>query len=58
MHPDPFLDDRLHALNDLYVDAVNRALAEDRDDLVVRLAAEYEDDALVLMSGGELPYAA
>ena len=49
---DPFADggvvDRLHALRDHYVDAVNRAVAEDRYDLVAELVA-YPDEALAVM---------
>ena len=55
---DPLLDDRLRELHEQYVDAVNRAVAEGRDELVVQLVDDYSDDALVLMGGGELPYAA
>jgi hypothetical protein len=38
--------DRLRALHEHYVDAVNRAVAEDRYDLVAELAADYPDEAL------------
>jgi hypothetical protein len=52
---DPFADggvvDRLHALRDHYVDAVNRAIAEDRYDLVAELVADYPDEALAVMTG-------
>ena len=57
-NPDPIIEERLRALHDLYADAVNRAVAEGRDELVVQLVDDYSDDALVLMGGGELPYAA
>jgi hypothetical protein len=50
---DPFADggvvDRLHALRDHYVDAVNRAVAEDRYDLVAELVADYPDEALAVI---------
>lgn len=36
---------RLRALDDEYTAAVNYAIAEDRDDLVLELAAEYPDAA-------------
>jgi hypothetical protein len=48
--PETTLIDNLRALKDVYVDAVNRAVAEDRDDLVRTLADEYSDEAIVLMS--------
>lgn len=51
------LVDSLRDLHEQYVDAVNRAVAEERDDLVFRLADEYVDDATVLM-GRVLPTAA
>ena len=38
--------DRLRALHEHYVDAVNRAVAEDRYDLVAELVADYPDEAL------------
>ena len=34
----------------MYADAVNRAVAEDRDDLVQELVSEYDGEALKLMS--------
>ena len=34
----------------MYADAVNRAVAEDRDDLVQELVSEYGGEALKLMS--------
>ena len=50
---DPFADggvgDRLRALREHYVDAVNRAVAEDRYDLVAELVADYPDEALAVM---------
>ena len=49
-YPETTLIDNLRALKDVYVDAVNRAVAEDRDDLVRALADEYSDEAVVLMS--------
>jgi hypothetical protein len=49
--------DNLHDLNDHYVDAVNRAVAEGRDDLVEELVAEYPGEAMALMER-ELPAAA
>jgi hypothetical protein len=51
------LVDSLRDLHEQYVDAVNRAVAEERDDLVFRLADEYVNDATVLM-GRVLPIAA
>ena len=51
------LIDSLRELNDVYVDAVNRAVDEERDDLVWQLVDEYGDEALKLMSRG-LPAAA
>ena len=51
------LVDSLRDLHEQYVDAVNRAVAEERDDLVFRLADEYVNDATVLM-GRVLPTAA
>jgi hypothetical protein len=51
------LDDRLQSLHEEYVDAVNRAVAEDRDDVVEQLAAAYTDEAAALL-GHELPTAA
>ena len=44
------LVDSLRDLHEQYVDAVNRAVAEERDDLVFRLADEYVNEATVLMS--------
>ena len=44
------LMDSLRELNDVYVDAVNRAVDEERDDLVWQLVDEYSDEALKLMS--------
>jgi hypothetical protein len=55
--PDPLLGDALRALHEEYVDAVNRAAAEGRDDLVVDLVARYPGEALGLMVG-PLPRAA
>ncbi len=40
---------RLRALDEEYTEAVNRAIEEDRDDLVRELAAEYPDAALDIM---------
>ena len=51
------LVDSLRDLHEQYVDAVNRAVAEERDDLVFRLADEYVNEATVLM-GRVLPTAA
>jgi hypothetical protein len=56
-YPSPFPDGDLRALHEEYVDAVNRAVAEDRDDLVVELVARFPDEALALMSHA-LPSAA
>jgi len=49
-YPGTTLLDSLRELNDIYADAVNRAVAEDRDDLVSDLVDEYGDEALALMS--------
>ena len=49
-YPGTTLIDSLRELNDIYADAVNRAVAEDRDDLVSELVDEYGDEALALMS--------
>ena len=40
----------LRELHDVYTDAVNRAVAEDRDDLVEDLISEYNQEALTLMA--------
>jgi hypothetical protein len=49
-YPGTNLIDSLRELKDVYVDAVNRAVADDRDDLVRQLVDEYGDEALKLMS--------
>jgi len=49
-YPGTTLLDSLRELKDIYADAVNRAVAEDRDDLVSELVDEYGDEALALMS--------
>jgi hypothetical protein len=46
--------DRLQALHEHYVDAVNRAVAADRDDLVAELVADYPDEALALLTPGQV----
>jgi len=43
---------RLQALDEQYTAAVNAAVAEDRDDLVEQLAAEYPDAAAEIMEEG------
>ena len=43
--PNPSFEDGLRALHEQYVEAVNHAVAEERDDLVEHLAAEYTDEA-------------
>jgi len=48
--PGTTLIDSLRELDDVYVDAVNRAVAEDRDDLVSGLVDEYGGETLALMS--------
>jgi len=48
--PGTTLVDCLRELHEVYADAVNRAVAEDRDDLVQELVSEYEGEALTLMS--------
>lgn len=40
----------LHELHDRYVAAINEAVAGDNDVLVAQLAAEYDDEALALIS--------
>ena len=40
----------LRELHEVYADAVNRAVAEDRDDLVEDLISEYNQEALTLMA--------
>ena len=47
---DDSLADRLRELHERYVDAVNRAVAADRDDLVAELVADYPEEALALMA--------
>jgi hypothetical protein len=51
---DPLADDslaeRLRALHEHYIDAVNSAVAADRDDLVAELVADYPGEALALMA--------
>ena len=44
------IESRLQALHDEYTTAVNVAIEEDRDELVARLADEYTDAALRLMT--------
>ncbi|MFC5951586.1 hypothetical protein ACFQH9_25300 [Pseudonocardia lutea] len=41
---------QLRLLHDEYVSAVNSAVEEGREDLVERLAADYPDEALRIMS--------
>ncbi len=48
--PGTSLVDSLRELHDVYTDAVNRAVAEDRDDLVEDLVSEYNQEALTLMA--------
>ena len=49
--PGTTLIDCLRELHEVYADAVNRAVAEDRDDLVQEeLVSEYDGEALRLMS--------
>ena len=47
---DDSLADRLRVLHEHYVDAVNRAVAADRYDLVAELVADYPEEALALMA--------
>ena len=49
-YPETTLVESLRELKDVYVDAVNRAVAEDRDDLVQTLVDEYSDESLALMA--------
>lgn len=53
----PSVVDLLRTLHEQYIDAVNRAVAEGRDDLVAGLMADYTDDATALMGRLE-PFAA
>lgn len=55
--PTVSLVDSLRDLHEQYVDAINRAVAEERDDLVFRLVDEYSDEATALM-GRVVPMAA
>ena len=48
--PGTTLIDCLRELHEVYADAVNRAVAEDRDDLVQELVSQYDEEALKLMS--------
>ena len=48
--PGTSLVDSLRELHEVYADAVNRAVAEDRDDLVEDLVSEYNQEALTLMA--------
>ena len=47
--PAPSIVENLQSLHEEYVDAVNRAVAEDRDDVVEDLAAAYADEAAAIM---------
>ena len=49
-YPETTLVESLREMKDVYVDAVNRAVAEDRDDLVRTLVDEYSDESLALMA--------
>jgi hypothetical protein len=44
------IEGRLQALHDEYATAVNVAIAENREELVARLADEYTDAALRMMT--------
>ena len=46
---DPLVE-RLRALHEHYIDAVNSAVAANRDDLVAELVADYPGEALALMA--------
>lgn len=48
--PGTSLVDSLRELHEAYTDAVNRAVGEDRDDLVEDLVSEYNQEALTLMA--------
>ena len=48
--PGTSLVDSLRELHEVYADAVNRAVGEDRDDLVEDLVSEYNQEALTLMA--------
>src|SRR3954471_17738394 len=47
--PNPSFEDGLRGLHEQYVEAVNHAVAEERDDLVEHLAAEYTDEAMAAL---------
>ena len=49
-YPETTLIDGLRELKDVYVDAINRAVTDGRDDLVWQLVDEYSDESLKLMS--------
>ena len=49
-YPETTLIDSLRELKNVYVDAINRAVADERDDLVWRLVDEYSDQSVELMS--------
>ena len=42
---------RLQALEELYTTRVNEAVAEDRDDLIRQLVAEYPDAVAAVLAG-------
>lgn len=56
-YPTLSLVDSLRVLHEQYIDAINRAVADERDDLVFRLVDEYADEATALM-GRVVPAAA
>jgi hypothetical protein len=53
MTTDVIVVERLRRLHEDYVERVNMAVAEDRQDLVDALARAYDDDALRVVASGE-----
>ena len=57
VHPDALgadlLTESLRALHDDYVEMINMALGEGRDDSVQQLSDRYADEALALLTAGE-----
>jgi hypothetical protein len=49
------LTSQLRQLHDQYAELVNLAVAEDRDDLVEALSAEFTDAALSILQASGLP---
>ena len=49
------LASQLRQLNDRYAEKVNLAVAEDRDDLVQTLSAEFTEAAMSILRASRLP---